>query len=176
LLVATRNPFEAEGTYPLPEAQLDRFLFHLVLPHAGAEEIESIVERATSELSPVRKVVDGPRLLEMGKTARWVAIPADVRRWTAAVCGATRPEGSAAPEIVRRYVRHGVGPRAAMAMIHAARVRAVLAGRDQATPDDVRGAAPAALRHRVVLNFEGQAEGVAPDAVIEAVLKCVPSS
>jgi len=174
-VVATQNPSEMEGTFPLPEAQVDRFFFKLLLRPASAEQLELILDRTTeAERVKIRKVVDAARMTEMGELVRQVPIGEAVRRWAVAVVAATQPDDPRAPEAVRRFVRYGAGPRAAQAMVLGAKVRAILQGRRHVACEDLRAVAHAALRHRIVLSLEGQAEDVQPDALVDKVLECVP--
>jgi len=171
-VMATQNPMEMEGTFPLPEPEIDRFFFKLLLSPPSVEQIEAIVERTTEGEPPiVSRVLDGRRILEMRQIARNVAIPAEVRRGAISLVAATHPGFPQAPEIVRRYVCYGSSPRGAQALVAAAKVRAAADGRGEVSAADVRRAAHAALRHRLILNFEGQAENVHPDLVIEAILE-----
>jgi MoxR-like ATPase len=173
-VMATQNPLEMEGTYPLPEAQLDRFFFKLLVTSPTAEEMEAILDRTTEAAEPrARRVFDGRRIVELSALARRVPIAAELRRYAVAVVLATHPEGELAPEMTRRFVRYGSSPRGAQAIILAAKIRAILDHRYHVAREDVRAAAPPALRHRLILNFEGQAEGVRPDDVIESVLGSV---
>ena len=175
LVVATQNPLEMEGTYPLPEAQIDRFLFKLSVRRPSSEQMEQILDRTTeAEQIQPRAVVDGPRILEMGELIRTVPVADEVRRWAVSVVEATHPDSEAAPDIVRRYVRYGSSPRGAQAMILAAKARAILQGRYHVSTDDLIAASPWALRHRLLLNFRGMAEGIAPDELVAAVLQSVP--
>jgi MoxR-like ATPase len=171
LVVATQNPLEMEGTYPLPEAQMDRFLLMAVLPPPNAAEMDQILERTTAaERVRLRKIADGSRILEMREVVRHVPIAPEARRFAIALVAATRPDSDQAPELVRRFVRHGAGTRGVQAVVLAAKARALVAGRSEATNDDLRAVARPALRHRVVLNFEGAAENVPMDNVIDAVV------
>jgi MoxR-like ATPase len=171
LVVATQNPLEMEGTYPLPEAQMDRILLMAVLPPPNAAEMDQILERTTTaERIKLRKITDGSRILEMREVVRHVSVGPEARRFAIALVAATRPDSDQAPEMVRRFVRHGAGTRGVQAVVLAAKVRALVAGRSEATGDDLRAVARPALRHRVVLNFEGAAENVPMDNVIDAVV------
>jgi MoxR-like ATPase len=176
LVVATQNPLEMEGTYPLPEAQIDRFLFKLVVQRPSPEQMEEILQRTTeAEQIRPRVVVDGPRILEMGELIRMVPVADEIRRWAVSLVSATHPDSEAAPEVVRQYVRYGSSPRGAQAMMLGAKARAVLEGRYHVSCEDLRAVAPWALRHRLILNFRGQAdEGLRPDAILAAVLESVP--
>jgi len=174
LLVATQNPLEMEGTYPLPEAQIDRFFFKLVVRPPDCDQLEQILDRTTEAEGVItRKIVDGRRIGEMGELVRKVPIAGDVRRWGISVVAATHPEADRAPPSVRQFVRYGSSPRGAQAMVLAAKVRAILDGRYNVSTADLRSVCHQTLRHRLVLNFEGQGENVQPDPVIDDVLKSV---
>ena len=171
VVLATENPIEMEGTYPLPEAQLDRFLLKMLVPNSNAAALEAILDRAAGEALPaVSPVLDGPRVLAMQALVRRVALGDRVRAWIALLVEATRPDGPNPPPLVARFVRHGASARGALALALSGKVLALAAGRPQTSRDDVRSVAVAALRHRLVLNFEGEAEGVTPDAVLAEVL------
>lgn len=175
LVVATQNPLEMEGTFPLPEAQLDRFFFKLLVRAPSCAQMEQILQRTTEPEQPkARKIVDGPRMIEMSELARHIPIADPIRRWAISVAAATHPENDRAPEAVRRLVRYGASPRGAQAMVLGAKVRAVLSGRAYVSCADLRAVAHAALRHRLILNFEGQAENVAPDQLIDGILQAIP--
>ncbi len=172
LVLATQNPIEMEGTYPLPEAQLDRFLFKINVEFPPSDELVEILNRTTGEVEPeVGVVADGATVLAMGELARQVPVASPVADYAARLTIATHPESDVAPEMVRKYVRYGASPRAAQALILGGKVTALLAGRYNVAFEDLRAVAPAALRHRILLNFEGQAEGVSSDDVAAAVLK-----
>lgn len=174
-LVATQNPLEMEGTYPLPEAQIDRFFFKLVLKPPGCDEIEKILDRTTEATSVVaEKVVDGDRILEMSQLVREVPIGADVRRWGVSVVAVTHPGADRAPPTVKQFVRYGSSPRGAQAMVLGAKIRAILDGRYNVSTADLKSVCHAALRHRLILNFEGHGENVEPDTIIDDVLNTVP--
>ncbi len=174
-VIATQNPLELEGTFPLPEAQLDRFLFKLTMARPTPEEMETILDRTTeSEAVIVQPVIDGPRILEMGELVRHVKIGAELRRRAIRLVASTDPSDPAAPEQVKRYVAHGAGPRGAQALILAAKTQALLAGRTEVASADVARVSAMALRHRIALNFDGQAEGIAPDSLLRQVASQVP--
>lgn len=176
LLLATQNPIEMEGTYPLPEAQLDRFFFMVLLGRPGVEEITSVIRRTTGPETPSAEVVlPAEAVLEARRLVRRVALPDPVAEYVARIVNATHPDEDAAPECVSRFVRYGASPRGAQAIALAARVGALLDGRANVSFLDVGRYAPAALRHRLILNFEGEAEAVAPDELIEAVISEVPA-
>ena len=172
LVLATQNPLEMEGTYPLPEAQLDRFFVKLLVEFPTAADLGEILDRTTASDAPAaRPVLGGDRILEMRALARQVPISDAVRDRAVALVLATHPDRPDAPEAVKKYVRFGSSPRGAQAMVLAAKVRAILDGRFHVAKDDLHDAAPAVLRHRLILNFEGQAGGVAADDVIAEVVR-----
>ena len=171
-VLATQNPLEMEGTYPLPEAQLDRFFFKLLVKFPSAEEMETILDRTTED--------DEPRAPSRSSTAsgsassshlaRQIPIADDLRRYGIAVVLATHPDNALATETTRRYVRYGASPRGAQAMILAAKIRAILDHRYHVAREDFRAVARPALRHRLILNFEGQAENIQADDIIDDIL------
>jgi MoxR-like ATPase len=170
-VLATQNPIEMEGTYPLPEAQLDRFLYKLLVPTPTLAELSTIVDRTTGALTPeVRPVLNAPEVLEMQRLAREVPIAGHVKEFALKVMLATHPESEFAPETTNRFVRYGSSPRGAQAIILAAKIRALLQGRFNVAFEDVQHVAFPALRHRILLNFEGEAEGIATDAIIRDIL------
>ena len=174
LVLATQNPIEMEGTYPLPEAQLDRFLFKVNVEYPSSQELVEILKRTTGEVEPdVDVVAGGEAVLAMGALARQVPVASPVADYAAQLTLATHPDSDAAPEMVRRYVRYGSSPRGAQALILGGKVTALLAGRYNVAFEDLRAVAPAALRHRILLNFEGQAEGVGADEVVGEVVRAV---
>ena len=174
LVLATQNPIEMEGTYPLPEAQLDRFLFKINVEYPSSQELVEILNRTTGETEPeVAVVADGPAVLAMGALARQVPVASPVADYAARLTMATHPESEAAPQIVRQYVRYGSSPRGAQALILGGKVTALLAGRYNVAFEDLRAVAPAALCHRILLNFEGQAEGVGAEEVVGEVVRAV---
>lgn len=173
-VLATQNPLEMEGTYPLPEAQLDRFFFKLLVKFPSSSEMETILDRTTEVNQPfAQPVLAGDRILEMSRLVRQIPVADEVRRYGIAVVLGTHPENALATSMAKRFVRYGSSPRGAQAMILAAKLRAILDKRYHVSREDLRAVAPAALRHRLILNFEGQAEGVQADTVIADVLKSV---
>jgi MoxR-like ATPase len=175
-VLATQNPLEMEGTYPLPEAQLDRFLFKIDVGFPSPEELVEILARTTGATQPRAGVVaDGTQIIRMGMLARKVPVAAHVSEYVARLVVATHPDSDEAPEMVRRYVRYGSSPRGAQALILGAKINALLDGRYNVAFDDIRAVALPALRHRLLLNFEGQAEGVRPDDVIADLITKVPA-
>jgi len=174
-VLATQNPIEQEGTYPLPEAQLDRFLFDIRIAYPSEQEEVGIL-RATTVVdeTELRPVLDGPEVLALQRLVRELPAAEPALRYAAALARATRPDGTAPPEIVKQYVRWGAGPRAGQALILGAKAHALLDGRHTIAPSDIRRVAHPVLRHRVLLNFAAEAEGVAPERVIDALLEQVP--
>ena len=166
-VLATQNPLEQEGTYPLPEAQLDRFMFDVRLDYPSeAEEVEILRATTGVEEPAVERVLDAERVLALRHAVREVPVAGNVLEYAARLVRATRPGTLGAPEEVSRWVRWGAGPRAGQALILGAKARALLAGRYHVAPDDVRRVAAPVLRHRVLVNFSAEAEGVTPDALV----------
>ncbi|MCP4425194.1 MAG: MoxR family ATPase [Chloroflexi bacterium] len=164
-VMATQNPIEQEGTYPLPEAQLDRFLFKINVGFPTAEELNEILARTTGKANPEPEpAASGQQILAMQHLARQVPIASHVNEYISRLIVATHPGDSPAP-LVNQYVRYGSSPRGGQAVVLGAKITALLAGRYNVSFDDVTAVAPAALRHRLLLNFEGQAEGVSADDV-----------
>jgi len=170
-VLATQNPLEMEGTYPLPEAQLDRFFFKLHVPFPNRDELHSILDRTTGNVeASVEPVLARKEVLEMQKLVRDVPAARHVQDFVIRVLEATHPESPEAPELTKRFVRFGASPRGAQSVLLAAKIRALFQGRFAASIDDVRHVCFPALRHRVLLNFEGEAEGIKTDQVIEQIL------
>jgi MoxR-like ATPase len=175
-VLATQNPLEMEGTYPLPEAQLDRFLFKLWVPFPTEDDLVMIIDRTTGASAPqAGKAADAQQVVAMQRLARSVPIAPHVTAYAVSVLAATHPDGMRAPELVKEYVRYGGSPRGAQALVLAGKIHALLDGRYNVSVDDVRAVALPALRHRVIRNFEGEAEGITSDAIIRAVLEQVPA-
>jgi MoxR-like ATPase len=171
-VLATQNPIEMEGTYPLPEAQLDRFLFKLRVPFPGLADLQAIIDRTTGPEQPAAsRVLDGAAVLEMQALARRVPVATHVREFAARLVMATHPESEVAADTARRFVRYGASPRGMQALVLAGKVRALSQGRFNVAIEDIRLLAMPALRHRLILNFEGEAEGADPDDVLAAALE-----
>ncbi len=174
-VMATQNPIEQEGTYPLPEAQLDRFLFKLVVGYSTLEELTIVLDRTTRGEKPrAEKVMDGETLIRMQALVREVIIAPHVQEYAIRMALATHPEGPYAPEITNKYIRWGSSPRGAQTLVLAAKVRALLDSRYNVSFEDIRRVYLPAMRHRVLLNFEAQAEGIVTDDVLLKVLDSVP--
>lgn len=174
-VMATQNPLEMEGTYPLPEAQLDRFFCKLLVPFPTSAEIEAILDRTTEAATPsVEPCLEIDRIVAMSRLARQIPIAPDVRRYGIDLVLATHPEQSVASPLTRQYVRYGASPRGAQALILNAKILALLDGRLNVSRDDLRKSAAPVLRHRLILNFEGQADQISPDSVIADILEHLP--
>jgi MoxR-like ATPase len=174
-VLATQNPIEMEGTYPLPEAQIDRFLFKLNVAFPSADELSEILSRTTRQVEPrADAVAGGETILAMGELARGIAIASHVNDYAVRLLMATHPENESAPEMVRHFVRYGASPRGAQAIILGSKIAALLDGRYNVSFEDLEALAPPALRHRLILNFEGEAEGITTDEVIAEVVKATP--
>jgi len=174
-VLATQNPIEMEGTYPLPEAQLDRFLYKIDVPYPNEAELIEIARRTTGvEIPSGEQVADGEMLLAMQVLARQVPVAEEVYRYAARIVGATHPDAASAPDSVRRNLRIGASPRGIQALIWGGKVEALLDDRKAVAIDDIRRVALPALRHRLIMNFEAQAEGVLPDAILREILTAVP--
>jgi MoxR-like ATPase len=173
-VLATQNPLEMEGTYPLPEAQLDRFLFKVMVPFPSEEDLITIMDRTTgAESATAEKVATAGEIVEMQRLARAVPIAPHITAYAVSVLAATHPDQPRAPELVRDYVRYGGSPRGAQALVTAGKIFALLDGRFNVSVDDIRSAALPALRHRIILNFEGEAEGITTEATIRSILDSV---
>ena len=173
-VLATQNPIEQEGTYPLPEAQLDRFLFDIRVGYPGLDdEVEILRSTTGATAAPLAPVVDAEQAGALQRLTRDVPAADPALRFAAALARATRPDADEAPEIVRRYVRWGAGPRAGQALVLGAKAHALLAGRFTVAPEDIVRVARPVLRHRVLPNFAGEAEGVTVERIIDDVLRHV---
>jgi MoxR-like ATPase len=172
-VLATQNPIEMEGTYPLPEAQVDRFLFKIEVPPSKLEELVQVIDRTTGKDAPaVKQVLSAAELLSMRELAKEVEIASHVKEFAARLVLSTHP-GEGAP-IARKYLRYGSSPRGAQALVRAGKILALLKGRYNVSFGDLREAAYPSLRHRMILNFEAEAEGIKPDAILDRVLSEVP--
>ena len=176
-VLATQNPIEMEGTYPLPEAQLDRFFVKLKLDYPSEASLHEIVDRTTRETEPqAEPVLEREAILALRDTVRAVLVAKPVQSYAVRLTLTTHPESPHAHELTRRYLRYGASPRGLQAIILGAKVQALLDGRSHVSCDDVRSMTLPALRHRVLLNFEGEAERVDPDSILGAILESVPES
>jgi len=176
-VMATQNPIEQEGTYPLPEAQLDRFMFKASVPFLNREEMNEVMNRTIVRRAiEVRKAMDGKRILALRGTLEKVVVADPIRDYAVRIVLATHPDSEYAPENVGKYVRWGASPRASQALLRGARVKALAAGRAHISHGDIRYFAPEVLQHRVLLNYDGQAENVNVTELVNEVLTHVPEA
>ena len=174
-VMATQNPIEQEGTYPLPEAQLDRFLFKLVVGYSSREELNEILDRTTrGTTATIERVIDGDSLIAHQATVRQVLIAPHVQDYAVRLVLATHPGGAFATDVTNRFIRWGSSPRGAQTIVLASKARAMLDGRFNVSFEDIRRSLLPSLRHRVLLNFEAQAEGKDVDQILLEILKSVP--
>ncbi len=176
-VLATQNPLEMEGTYPLPEAQLDRFIYKLMINYPTRSDLIEVLRRTTAEdIAHAEKILTPGELTEMQELVRQVIIAPHVEELVADLLLRTHPGGEAAPESVRKFVRYGASPRGAQAMVLTAKARALLAGRYNVSTADIISVAKPSLRHRIILNFEGEAEGLNTDSILDDVLDSFAAS
>jgi MoxR-like ATPase len=174
-VLATQNPLEMEGTYPLPEAQLDRFMFKVNVRYPSVSDLVTVLERTTGvDVPQAGKVADGKEIISMGRLALNTPVATHVNDYVARLIVASHPDDPTAPERVRNFVRYGASPRGAQALIIGGKINALLEGRFNVSFEDIQAIAHPALRHRLLLNFEGLAEGVSADDIITDLLKTVP--
>lgn len=175
IVLATQNPIEMEGTYPLPEAQIDRFFFKLKIEYPTSDQLNEIIEKTTEDYEPkVNKVIDTDTILEMKTLVKQVPMAGHVKDYAIRLVLASHPNGQYSIEMVKQYVRFGSSPRGVQGLVMAGKVKALLEGRYNAAYEDIRKVARPALRHRVLLNLRGEAEGINEDDIIEDILKRVP--
>src|SRR5216683_3951153 len=172
LVMATQNPIEMEGTYPLPEAQLDRFLMKILVRYPSREELNRIVERTIqSQEEKVRAVLERDAILEVRSVCRDVLVAPHVQEFAIQLVMATQPEQAEAHELAKKYIRYGSSPRGAQALVECGRVRALMRGRYHLSTEDIETVALSVLRHRIILNFDGHAEGQTPDSILSAIVR-----
>ena len=172
LVMATQNPIEMEGTYPLPEAQLDRFLMKIIVTYPSRADLGKIVERTIQrEEIHVNSVLDTESILSVRSVCREVLVAPHVQDFAIELVMATQPEHKEAPPLAKKYIRYGSSPRGAQALVECGRVKALMSGRYNLSIDDIRTVAPAVLRHRVILNFDAHADGQTPETVLAEVIK-----
>jgi MoxR-like ATPase len=177
MVLATQNPIEQEGTYPLPEAQLDRFFFKVLVSYSNREQLKAILDRTTTGQEPqAQTVADAEKILWAQKLVRRVVVAEHVQDYAIRLVLATHPEGQFATDMVNRFVRFGSSPRGVQALALAGKVRALLDERYHVSFDDIAQSVLPALRHRLLLNFEGQAEGIQTDGVLQDILQTVPKT
>jgi len=180
LVLATQNPIEQEGTYPLPEAQLDRFLLKITVGYSQLDDLMTILDRTTGTVTPdAERVLDGAAILAAQDLVRGVVVAPHVKEYAARLCMATHPEGPYAAGgeggVTNKYVRCGASPRGAQALVLGGKVKALIEGRFHVSFNDIKAVAPAVLRHRVLLNFEAEADRIDQDAVVKKVLELTPT-
>jgi MoxR-like ATPase len=172
LVMATQNPIEMEGTYPLPEAQLDRFLMKIIVTYPSRADLGKIVERTIQrEEIHVNAVLDTESILSVRSVCREVLVAPHVQDFAIELVMATQPDHKEAPPLAKKYIRYGSSPRGAQALVECGRVKALMSGRFNLSMDDIRAVAPAVLRHRVILNFDAHADGQTPETVLTEVIK-----
>lgn len=170
-VIATQNPIEQDGTYPLPEAQMDRFMFKLIVPQPGLEDLMRIVDMTQKTMAEVAdEACNAEQLLEMRATANAIPVAEEVLRYAMTLCAATHPDGECASQAAKKYVRLGASPRAGQALISAAKVKALMNGRYNVSYNDVNELACPVLRHRMKMNFEAIASRINPDEVVKMII------
>ena len=174
-VLATQNPIELEGTYPLPEAQLDRFMFNVVMTYLSEDdEVRVVTETTGDELPGTARVLSGADVLEFQHVVRQVVVSDEIARYAVRLVSASRPGGTAAPEFVNKYVKWGAGLRASQAMILGGKARALMNGRHHVSVKDIRALAAPILRHRIVTNFYAESEHIGADGIVARLLEDVP--
>lgn len=171
LVMATQNPVEQEGTYPLPEAQLDRFFYKLIVPYPTKEELARIVHATTgTHMATAKKVASAEDVIKIRNIVRDVPVSESVLDYGLNIIVGTHPKGAGSTEIAKRYCRYGASPRGAQTLVTAAKIYALLDGRYNVSKEDLKKAAKPALRHRIILNFEAEADGITPDSIVDSVI------
>ncbi len=174
LVMATQNPIEMEGTYPLPEAQLDRFLMKIVVTYPSRDELNTIVDRTIQKEEPqVEPVLDREQILEVRSVCRDVLVATHVQDLAIDLILSTQPESPQAHELAKKYIRYGSSPRGAQALVECGRVLALMRGRFHLSTDDISAIACAVLRHRIILNFDAHADGQTPDSILSELIRAV---
>jgi MoxR-like ATPase len=175
-VLATQNPVEMEGTYPLPEAQLDRFLFNVLIDYLPeTDEIAVVRQTTTKAPATVEGVFSGADVLEFQELVRSVPVAEEVIRYAVRLAGASRPRRAGAPEFVNQWINWGAGTRAAQALVLGAKARSLWQGRTHATGADIRALAPPVFRHRLLLNYRAEADGVSVEQIIQKLIETVPA-
>jgi MoxR-like ATPase len=177
IVMGTQNPLEMDGTYPLPEAQLDRFIFKILVGYPTREELCTVLDRTVSPYEHEKRVLmDGREIEEWKKLVLQVIVAPHVMDYAVRLVLATHPDSPFAPGIVKRYVRYGASPRGVQSIMLAAKIRALLDGRYNVSFDDLRATLKSSVRHRVILNFEGEAEGITADRILDEVMENTPQA
>ena len=175
LVMATQNPIEMEGTYPLPEAQLDRFLMKILVRYPSREDLSTIVTRTTQkDEAELKTILDKGEILELRRVSRHVLVAPHVQSYAIDLVMATQPDTTPAHEMAKKYIRYGSSPRGAQALVECGQVLALMKGRLHLSIEDVQTVAPSVLRHRVILNFDAHSEGQTPETVLQNILTTVP--
>jgi MoxR-like ATPase len=175
-VLATQNPLEQEGTYPLPEAQLDRFLFNIIVDYPNRSEEIDMMKRISGDFeSNLETVMDRDEIIALQDTVRRIPVADHIFEYASTLVRATRPDDEEAPEFIREWLSYGAGPRASLYLITAGKARAALRGRLHMAIEDVQALAPAILRHRIILNFAARSEGMTSDDVIRKLLDTIPA-
>jgi MoxR-like ATPase len=173
---ATQNPIELEGTYPLPEAQLDRFMFHIVIDHPPEDEEYDVVRTTTGLIEPqYERPVNGADLIAFQRLVRRVPVAEPVMRYALSLVRASRPKSAATPDTIKKWIAFGASVRAAQYLVLGAKARALTSGRYHVSYDDIRALAHPVMRHRVLTNFHAQSEGISSDTLIDRLLEAVPT-
>ncbi|MGE5648410.1 MAG: AAA family ATPase [Acidobacteriota bacterium] len=174
LVMATQNPIEMEGTYPLPEAQLDRFLMKIVVNYPSRDEMNTIVERTIQKEEPrLEPVADRAQIMEVRSVCRDVLVASHVQDFAVDLVLATQPDSGQAHELAKKYIRYGSSPRGAQALVECGRVLALMRGRFHLSTDDIQAVAPSVLRHRIILNFDAHSDGQTPDTILNELIRSV---
>jgi MoxR-like ATPase len=177
LVMATQNPIEMEGTYPLPEAQLDRFLMKILVTYPSRSDLSVILDRTIQrDETEVRQVINRQEILELRQVCRSILVAAHVQEYAVDLVMATQPGTPQAHEMANQYIRYGSSPRGAQALLECGRVLALMNGRFQLSLDDIRHVAPSVLRHRIILNFDAHADGQTPDTVLDKIIASVSAA
>jgi len=174
-VLATQNPIELEGTYPLPEAQLDRFMFNIVISYLSEDDEVTVVTQTTgTEISEPARVLTGADILRFQELSRQVVIAEEIARYTVRLVSASRPRGGSAPEFIDKWVKWGAGLRGSQALVRGAKARALIHGRYHVSVKDIQALAKPILRHRIMTNFYAESERITPDHIVERLLEAVP--
>jgi MoxR-like ATPase len=177
MVMATQNPIEMEGTYPLPEAQLDRFLMKILVSYPSRADLSTIVDRTIQkDESPLGQVLDREGILGLRRVCRDVLVAPHVQAYAVDMVMATQPGTDGAHDLANKYIRYGSSPRGAQALVECGRVLALMRGRFHLSIDDVRDVAPQVLRHRVILNFDAHADGQTPDSILNKIIYAVSAA
>jgi MoxR-like ATPase len=177
LVMATQNPIEMEGTYPLPEAQLDRFLMKLIVTYPSRTDLATIVERTIQrEETELNTIADADGILGIRRACRDVLVARHVQEYAIDLVMATQPSGDISHDLAKKYIRYGSSPRGAQALVECGRVLALMKGRVHVSTDDLRTVAPAVLRHRIIMNFDAHADGQTPDTLLNKIIYSVTAA